>query len=149
MVTKEERLQEKTTKTAKSRRYISLTPSNALILTEHYEKQKARRKELKLPKLTDKDYVFCHWDGRPYLPSSITHAWVKLVRRCGLPGHSLHGCRHSYATLLLKQNVHPSVVANQLGHSSSRTTLDIYSHAIPRLQETAAKKFDELLLGEK
>jgi integrase len=50
---------------------------------------------------------------------------------------------------LLKKNVHPSIVAAQLGHASVSTTLDIYSHSIPALQELAASKFDDIIIGEK
>jgi integrase len=45
--------------------------------------------------------------------------------------------------------VHPSIVANQLGHASVKTTLDIYSHSIPALQEAAAIKFDDIVIGKK
>ena len=105
------------------------------------------RQPLGLPLLTDADLVFANYDGKPYLPNSITHAWIKLTRRCGLPGRRLHDCRHSYATSLLKKNVHPSVVASQLGHASVKTTLDIYSHSVPQLQEPAATKFDDIVIG--
>ncbi len=137
----------KTPKTAKSRRYISITPSNAVVLREHHQKQNETRQSLGLPLLTDNDFVFATYDGKPYLPNSITHAWIKLTRRCGLPGIRLHDCRHTYATQLMSQNVHPSIVANQLGHASVRTTLDLYSHVSPALQATAAMKFDDIVIG--
>jgi len=139
----------KAPKTAKSRRFISITPSNGEVLEEYLKTINLKRKALKLGAMKDDDYVFCTFkDGKPYLPNSITHAWIKLTRRCGLPGKRLHDCRHSYASLLLRQNVHPSIVANQLGHASVRTTLDIYSHSIPALQETAALKFDDIVIGK-
>lgn len=137
----------KTPKTAKSRRYISITPSNAAVLREHHQKQNETRQSLGLPLLTDNDFVFATYDGKPYLPNSITHAWIKLTRRCGLPRIRLHDCRHTYATQLMSQNVHPSIVANQLGHASVRTTLDLYSHVSPALQATAAMKFDDIVIG--
>jgi integrase len=77
-----------------------------------------------------------------------THTWLKLTRRCGLPGWRLHDCRHSYASLLLRQNVHPSVVANQLVNASVKTTLDTNSHSIPALQEQASQKFDDIVMGK-
>ena len=144
---KGERIMLKSPKTARSRRFISITPSNAVVLREHFQKQNGNRQLLGLPALRDDDFVFAAFDGKPYLPNSITHAWIKLTRRCGLPGHRLHDCRHTYASLLLRQNVHPSVVANQLGHASVKTTLDIYSHSIPALQEAAAIKFDDIVIG--
>jgi len=44
---------------------------------------------------------------------------------------------------LLQQGVHPKIVQERLGHSSVATTLDIYSHVTPGLQEAAARRFDE------
>jgi len=45
--------------------------------------------------------------------------------------------------------VHPSIVANQLGHASVKTTLDIYSHSVPGLLEAAAVKVDDVVIGKK
>jgi len=139
----------KSPKTSKSRRFISITPSNAVVLHEYRQSQNKTRQSLGMALLADGDFVFSIFDGKPFLPNSVTYAWIKLVRSCGLPGRRLHDCRHSYATLLLRQNVHPSIVANQLGHASVKTTLDIYSHSIPALQEAAAAKFDEIVIGKK
>ncbi len=60
------------------------------------------------------DY-WSHYDGSPLLPNSVTHAWIKLVRRCGLNGIRLHDTRHTHASLLLKQGVHPKIVQERLG----------------------------------
>ena len=70
-------------------------------------------------------------------------AWIKLVRRTGLKGVRLHDARHTHASLMLKQGVHPKVVQERLGHSSIQITLDTYSHVTPGMQQAAAKLFDE------
>jgi integrase len=89
--------------------------------------------------------VFCHEDGKPLLPDTITHAWIKLVRKIGLKNIRLHDARHSHASLMLKLGIHPKVVQERLGHSSIQVTLDTYSHLAPGLQEAAAEKFDQIL----
>jgi integrase len=132
-------------KSKKSRRLIALSPSTVLVLEEHRKAQDTMRESLELPYVDDNDLVFSHWDGRPLLPDSITHAWVKLVRKCGLKGIRLHDARHTRATIMLKQGVHPKVVQERLGHSTISTTLDTYSHISPGLQEAAARGFDEIL----
>jgi integrase len=58
-------------------------------------------------------------------------------------GPRFHDSRHTLATLLLKQNVHPKVVQESLGHASINITLDTYSHVLPGLQAAAARSFDE------
>lgn len=132
------------TKTAKSRRQVALSPSNALILREHRENQETLR-ILSGTTLKEGDFVFSQLDGKPLLPNTVTHNWIKLVRRIGLQGIRLHDARHSHASLLLKQGVHPKIVQERLGHASIQVTLDTYSHVAPGLQEAAAVGFDELL----
>ncbi len=80
-----------------------MSPSNVGVLEEYREAQEKMRESLQLPPITDNDLVFSHWDGSPYLPDSIIHAWVKLIRKCGLKGIRLHDARHTHATILLKQ----------------------------------------------
>jgi len=46
-----------------------------------------------------------------------------------------HDARHTPASLLLRQGIHPKIVQERLGHSSIATTLDTYSHVTPGLQE--------------
>jgi integrase len=123
---------------------IALTPSLALVLREHQEQQEALKATLGVEPLED-DLVFCHYDGSPYLPDTITHVWLKLTRKLGLEGIRLHDARHTHATMMLKGNVSPKVVSERLGHATVSLTLDVYSHVIPGLQEAAAARFDEML----
>lgn len=130
-------------KTSRGRRAIALPPSAALVLKEHHEKQSFDHAFVgKL--LKDDDLVFSHLDGKPFLPNSITHAWGKLVKRTGLKYIRLHDARHTHASLMLKQGVHPKIVQERLGHASIQITLDTYSHVAPGLQEAAAARFDEV-----
>ncbi|MFC2059011.1 tyrosine-type recombinase/integrase [Chloroflexota bacterium] len=135
-------------KTTKGRRMVALSPSSALILREHRENQETLRAMIG-KHIEDSDLVFSQVDGRPLLPDTITHAWIKLVRRVGLKGIRLHDARHSHASLMLKQGTHPKIVQERLGHASIQITLDTYSHVTPGLQEAAATRFDEGLLPKK
>jgi len=44
---------------------------------------------------------------------------------------------------MLRQDVHPKIVQERLGHSRVGVTLDIYSHVTPGLQEAAAQRFED------
>lgn len=132
-------------KTAKGRRLISLTPSTAIVLREHWEQQEKMRQAHSLT-LAEDDLVFCHVDGRPLLPNSVSHAWTKLANRVGLKGVRLHDARHTHASLMLKQGIHPKIVQERLGHASIQITLDTYSHVAPGLQQAAANRFDDIVL---
>lgn len=131
-------------KTGAGKRRVALPPSLTLVLKQHRQTEEALRAALGV-KLTEEDYVFCHSDGSPYDPSTVSHAFSKVVRRAGLPSMPLHGLRHSHATMLLEVGIHPRVVMERLGHSSIRVTLDTYSHVVGGLQELAAQKFDDYI----
>ena len=131
-------------KTLHSRRRIALSPSLGLVLRQYRGEQEAQRALLGKP-LTDHDFVFAHPDGTPLDPSTVSHAFAKIIRKAGVPLIRLHDLRHTHATLMLKVGVHPKVVSERLGHSSIRITLDTYSHVLPGLQEAAAQRFDDFL----
>ena len=93
--------------------------------------------------LTGDDLVFSTLEGKPLRPNTITRAWAILAARCGVKVIRLHDARHTHASLMLKQGIHPKIVQERLGHATIAITLDTYSHVAPGLQETAAKRFDE------
>ena len=95
--------------------------------------------------LTDNDLVFSNIEGEPLRPNTITRAWTTLAAKYGLKVIRLHDARHTHASLLLKQGVHPKVVQERLGHASIQMTIDLYSHVSPTIQEAAALSFDELV----
>ncbi len=141
-------------KTEKSRRLVAMTPSNAVVLREHLKARKQYLKSINPKFDTEKDFdqnelVFCHYNGTPWLPNTISHAWEKLAKRTGLQHIRLHDARHTFASIHLKRGTHPKIVQEMLGHSSIQITLDTYSHVAPGLQEAAAKNFDKLVVGKK
>jgi len=129
-------------KTVKSRRTIALPPTVCILLRQLKERQIGERLLLGL-KLQDDDLVFAKPDGKPLDPSSVTHAFRRVIKRAGLPSLRFHDLRHTHASLMLKQGIHPKIVSERLGHSSIGITLDTYSHVMPGLQEAAALRFEE------
>jgi len=83
-------------------------------------------------------------DGEHLNPSTLTYAISALMKAQG-SAVRLHGLRHSHASQLLVEGVHPKVVQERLGHASIAITMDIYSHVLPNLQVEAAAKVDEAL----
>jgi integrase len=136
----------KSPKTARSRRQIALSPSTCVILRLHRESQDELRQRFGLSQASDNDLVFCQYDGRPLLPSSVTYAWIKITRRCGLQGVRLHDARHTHASLLLRQGVSPKVISERLGHSCIGITLNLYAHTTRGMQQDAANKFDDMVI---
>ena len=84
-------------------------------------------------------------DGAPRRPKSLSAWFAWYVRHHGFGPVRFHDLRHTHATQLLKQGVHPKIVSERLGHSSIGITLDVYSHVLPGMQEDAAQKIDVAL----
>jgi len=131
-------------KSAKSRRTIALSPKATILLREYKLKREAEYTILGIA-LKDSDLVFSHVDGSPLRPNTITRAWPDLAARAGVKVIRLHDARHTHASLMLKQGIHPNIVQERLGHASIAMTLDTYSHVAPGLQAAAAARFDELI----
>jgi integrase len=89
--------------------------------------------------------VFISYNGSPLNPDTVTHAFAKVIKRAGLKNIRMHDLRHTHASLMLKQGIHPKIVQERLGHATISTTLDIYSHTVPGLQAAAAAGFDSIL----
>ncbi len=131
-------------KSERSRRTIALSPSVILTLKDNKEKQGAILDKLGTS-LKDDDLIFSNLGGKPLRPNTVSRAWSVLAARAGVKAIRLHDARHTHASLLLKQGVHPKIVQERLGHASIQITLDTYSHVSPGLQEAAALQFEKLL----
>jgi integrase len=92
-------------------------------------------------RLTDQSHVVAQLDGQPLQPNSLTHEFVRLSAKAeGLPRIRFHDLRHTHATHLLLNGVHPKVAQERLGHSSVGITLDLYSHVLPACRRTPRRR---------
>ncbi|MCU1450389.1 MAG: site-specific integrase [Acidimicrobiales bacterium] len=135
-----------TPKTAKGRRVVALDPTTVAALKAHRARQLEDRMALGAG-WPDHGLVFTREDGSWVHPDACSQFFEKLVGRTKLPRIRLHDLRHTHATLALAAGVHPKVVSERLGHSTVSMTLDIYSHAVPAMQEDAADKVAALVFG--
>ena len=71
--------------------------------------------------------------------------FVKLIAAAEVRSITLHGLRHTCATLLLSARVPPNVVQQRLGHKKIEITLDIYAHVLPGQQRDAARQLAAML----
>ena len=78
----------------------------------------------------------------PIDPNLVARAFSKLIKKAGLSDLTIHGLRHTHATMLLKAGINPKVVSERLGHASVATTIDFYSHVLPDIQDQAALAID-------
>ena len=131
-------------KTKAGRRTVPLSGSVVEALRERRLAQNAER--LRAQDWEDNDLVFANRRGRPVeRVDLLRRSFWPLLERAGLPHMRFHDLRHTCASLLLAEGVHPKVVQERLGHASIATTMDTYSHVLPSLQVDAAERLDRLL----
>jgi integrase len=131
-------------KTPRSHRTILLSQRAVAALRSHRTRQLAHRLRV-ASQWEDYDLVFPNAYGRPQSPRKVLRVFQTALRHTGLPVLRFHDLRHTAATLLLTQGVHPKVVSEMLGHASIALTLDTYSHLVPVLHEQAAGAMDRML----
>ena len=131
-------------KSAKSRRTVILPQVAVQALKKHRAQQAAEK--LKMGEVwQDCGFVFTTPIGTPQDASNLRKiSFQPLLEGAGVPRIRFHDLRHTCATVLLSQGVHPKVVQEQLGHSQISLTLDTYSHVLPTLQQEAANEMDKM-----
>jgi integrase len=71
--------------------------------------------------------------------------WKPLLLRAGLDqAYGFHALRHSYASGLIAQGLHPRVIQARLGHASISETMDTYGHLFPDADAETAQALDRL-----
>ena len=100
-------------KTARSRRVIEM-PALAV------EALRRRRQGTKVIALNG--LVFTRSDGRSLAVPTVYSSWHQLLERAGVPKVRPHDARHTCATLMLGQGVHPKLVSEMLGHATVAIT---------------------------
>jgi integrase len=137
-------IRQKETKSGRNR-----TVALPSLVAEELRRHRARQAEelLRLGvRLGHDTHVFAQADGAPIQPNSLTHEFVRILALAkALPRIRFHDLRHSHATHLLANGVHPKIAQERLGHSSVGITLDLYSHVLPGMQADAAAKVDAAL----
>ena len=75
----------------------------------------------------------------------LTKWWQRNREHLGCEQITLHELRHTFATLLAKADVHPSVMQKFLGHSTSRLSLEVYTHVHQEDMNIAKDKLQQII----
>lgn len=97
----------------------------------------------------DHGLVFAGYYGNPLDRKVVVRALSQICRDAGVPEINPHGLRHTCATLLISSGVHLKTVQERLRHADIRTTGNIYSHVLPRMQEDANRRLNKVLRIER
>lgn len=133
------------TKTNKVRR-VDLSDS----LLQELQLLKARRAQEWKARGNDSipEWVFCTQEGTPLDTQNVKNrVFFKCLEKAGLRRIRFHDLRHTYASLLIQNSESMKYVQEQLGHSSIKVTLDVYSHLIPGANREAVNRLPALVPG--
>ena len=120
-----------TPKTKSSSRTIIIPPKVAGVLREY------------------KRNVFSEWvfpspldNEKPRHPCSVTKILYKLLDRIGCKRVRFHDLRHTFATNAIASGMDIKTLSSIIGHISTETTVNIYTHLTDQMKQEAAKQID-------
>ena len=150
-------------KTITSYRTIPLTKRAYAILKSLYDGKNTRKESETLARVltfsdrrTDetrsmnmKDLVFIsNENGEPIKNDSYNLDIETLCKKANIQHFSMHSLRHTYATRAIEMNVQPKVLQKLLGHSSLKTTMDIYVHVTDDSLLKAVEQFETFQIDD-
>ena len=132
-------------KTRKSNRLVELAPVAVEFLRAYRARRVAHRLAVGERYDTAADFVFADPNGAPLKLATTSRAFIRLQASAGLPRITLHGLRHSFATLGLLAGVPVKVISEMLGHSSAAVTESLNLHVTPGMKTDATNTIAKLI----
>lgn len=126
-------------KTPSSRRMLYIPDDLDYALRRELGKQWYYRERL-LDAYYEGNYIVTHEDGRPYRPNYASDLFVKFIREHDLPPLTLHGLRHSFASIANAKGIPMYDIGKALGHSTPATTSKIYTHLMDSNHQDMLKR---------
>lgn len=120
---------QKETKNRSSCRVLHLTDDLYPLLRREYRRQAEDR--LRLGEAwPDTGLVLVDRAGQPYAPNNVSLGFHRFIKKHNLPEITLHGLRHTFATVASAQGAPLFEIGKALGHSTPATTGRIYTHLL-------------------
>lgn len=132
-------IEEESTKTEKSNRYLPLIGFTISYFRDLLQQQISSGSKC--------DKVCQLSDGSPVLPDYITHKYKEFLAAHNLPDIRVHDMRHTAASLLAAHDATPQQAQEFLGHENISTTLDIYTHCLDESKRKTADIMDKIYLS--
>lgn len=139
----------KSTKNRSSMRVVTIPNTLIDLLYSLKKVQRSRTKKL-LNIWKNEGWVLCQYDGSGMYYSSLTERMKKIIDQYNedaddpLPHITMHGLRHTSATYLISRGLDIQTVSSRLGHSTASTTMNVYSHFVTELDQSASDVMDSI-----
>ncbi|MBD5069086.1 MAG: site-specific integrase [Lactobacillus sp.] len=127
-------------KTKSSKRLLNMDNETMKILKRWQVQQASYLLKCGINAMSSKQLVFTGVSNNLFETNRVRE-WHKVItNEAGVPWITLHGFRHTHATLLLSAGASVKEVQTRLGHSKVQTTLDIYTHLTKKDQKETINK---------
>ena len=134
-----------TPKTSSSYRKVAIDRNTASVLKDWKQEQ---RKQQIVININQDQVVFNRGKESIPLSDGCIVNWNNIIsKQAKLKRITIHGFRHTNASLLFEAGVSMKDVQTRLGHKSVKTTMDIYTHVSKQHQNKAVEKLDNYMNG--
>lgn len=130
-----------TPKTKNSNRIVFIDKKTLSILKEWELKQKKDLLQKGFNALSPNQLIFSNEDNGYIIPTTIINPMNRIIRGSNLPHITVHGLRHTYATLAAQGGMSVKQLQAQLGHSDVQTTLNIYTSITDEQRKETASQY--------
>lgn len=84
-------------------------------------------------------------NNRPMEPRLINYHFKKIVKKAGLKDIHFHQLRHTFATRCMEITGDVASISSLLGHSSAKTTLDVYVDSFDKQRRRIISDMEKLI----
>lgn len=141
------KLVEKDPKNRSSERVLYCPPELETVLREELAYQESNQ-EIRVSAQAQEGFVVCWPDGEPVRPNYLSDRFSKLIRDNSLPPLTLHGLRHSFASIANAQGASLFDIGKALGHSTPSTTGKIYMHLLDQTHEGTVSRIAQAIKNQ-
>ncbi|WP_247941295.1 tyrosine-type recombinase/integrase [Streptococcus oralis] len=93
----------------------------------------------------DTDFIFINTLGEPITNARVIGALKRHGQKIGIDKNiTTHMFRHSHISLLAELGIPLTAIMDRVGHSDSKTTLEIYSHVTQKMVSDISSKLDKI-----
>ncbi len=131
-------------KTRDSKRLISLDNKTLSLLKKWRISQKEEEFANRIISSAN-NLVFKIEDGTPLRLAYLNEKLNILIKKHNLHPITIHGIRHTHASLLFEAGANIKEVQERLGHADIQMTMNIYTHVTNTLKEQTASKFQKYI----
>jgi integrase len=130
-------------KTQGSRRTIEIPEVTAEALRRHRDLQNGL-KSVAGSSWHEQKLLFTTKFGTPVDTSNVLHDFQRILKRAHMQKMRFYDLRHTHASLLIGEGVHPKKIAERLGHASIKLTMDLYGHLFEGSDRESAERMQRI-----